>query len=452
MSDSSGSEPRRKKVEAPGESGIDFDEGVEIKAVAVGVSLEGPGTKAERARKRAIAREELGELEALLDTLGAEVVATLQKTRKKFDSRNFIGKGNALALKALMEENDADVAVFDDDLTPAQNRNLEKLLCKTVMDRTGVILEIFSRHARTATAKLQVELAHMNYLLPRLKRAWTHLSRQKGAVTMRGVGEKQIELDRRIIRTRIAGLETRIRKLDIQRETRREGRKNMFKVALVGYTNSGKSTLMNALTEAEVLVADQLFATLDSTVRKLTDSRGVPVMISDTVGFIRKLPHTLVESFKSTFEEADDADLLLEVIDLSSPAWERQKKATEEVLEELGMGDKPRLIVFNKKDLLPERSKLPAIVRSIHDPSVVVSGFTGEGLEELTDSIRHWFDGNLEERTLELEAREGAVLSEIYDHAFVESVEYREDGVVEVRFRASPREHDSIDRLLGRSR
>ena len=424
-----------------------------IRAVIVGVHQERAGMgRAEKARERARTNEELDELEALLDTLGADTVARLSQTRKKLDPATYIGKGKAGALRTLLEENEADLAVFDDDLTPAQNRNLERLLGRTVMDRTGVILEIFSSHARTTAAKLQVELAQLQYLLPRLKRAWTHLSRQKGAVTMRGVGEKQIELDRRLINARIAHLEEALRKLDIQRQTRREGRQDMFKVSLVGYTNSGKSSLLNCLTGADALVQDALFATLDSTTRKLTDSRGVPIMLTDTVGFIRKLPHSLVESFKSTLEEVADADLLLEVVDLSSPNWETQMRAAREVLAELELDSKPRILVFNKIDRLPERSKLPAIVRSIHPNSVCVSAGTGEGVDELCDVVRSWFDGNLETRVLELEQKEGAVLSEIYDHAYVESVDYREDGIIEVRFRASPREHDSIDRMLGRSR
>lgn len=432
---------------------IRFAEGQLIRAVVVGVHQErGNLSRSQKARERARVSEELDELEALLDTLGAETVARLYQTRRRLDPALFIGKGKAEVLKTLLEENEADLAVFDDDLTPAQNRNLEKALDKTVMDRTGVILEIFSSHARTATAKLQVELAQLRYLLPRLKRAWTHLSRQKGAVTMRGVGEKQIELDRRIIGHRIANLEERLAKLDTQRATRREGRKNMFKAALVGYTNSGKSSLLNALTGADVLVQDQLFATLDSTVRKLTDSRGIPIMVSDTVGFIRKLPHSLVASFKSTLEETAHADLLLEVVDLSSPNFDAQKRASDQVLEELGLEDKPRIVVFNKIDLLPDRSKLPAIVRSIHERSVCVSAHSGQGLEELKDAIRDWFDGSLEERVLELEHGEGSVLSEIYEQAQVDSVTYREDGLIEVRFRATPREHDSIDRMLGRSR
>jgi GTP-binding protein HflX len=430
-----------------------FAEGQSIKAVVIGVHQERGGlTRSQKARERSRVSEELDELEALLDTLGAETVARLCQSRRKFDPAFFIGKGKAESLKALLEENDADLAVFDDDLTPAQNRNLEKLLGKSVMDRTGVILEIFSSHARTATAKLQVELAQLKYLLPRLKRAWTHLSRQKGAVNMRGAGEKQIELDRRIIGHRIAYLEERLTKLEVQRSTRREGRKNMFKAALVGYTNSGKSSLINALTGSNVLVQDQLFATLDSTVRKLTDARGVPIMVSDTVGFIRKLPHSLVASFKSTLEEVAYADLLLEVVDLSSPNFDAQKRASDEVLEELGLEDHPRIVVFNKIDLLSERSKLPAIVRSIHENSVCVSAYSGEGMEDLREAIRSWFDGNLEERVLELDQREGGVLSEIYEQAQVDSVVYREDGLIEVRFRATPREHDSIDRKLGRVR
>ncbi len=433
--------------------GLDLVRKTEIRAVIVGVLVEpAPLPPSQKIRARSRLNEELDELEALLDTLGAETCARLLQVRKKLDPGHFIGQGKAEVLRDLVKENQADLAVFDADLSPAQNRNLEKTLGCTVMDRTGVILEIFSQHARTATAKLQVELAHLKYLLPRLKRAWTHLERQKGAVMMRGVGEKQIELDRRLLKERIAHLEERIAKLTVQRDTRRSGRRDMFRAALVGYTNSGKSTLLNALTDADVLVADQLFATLDPTVRKMTDVRGLPIMVSDTVGFIRKLPHDLVASFRSTLEESAEADLLLEVVDLSSPSWEAQKEATEAVLDELGVGERPRLLVFNKIDLLPKRTKLPAIVRSIHPQSVCVSARTGEGLEDLRKAIVAKVHGTLESRVLELAQDEGNILSEIYDHAVVESVDYREDGVAVVRFRATAREHDAIDRLLGRQR
>lgn len=442
---------RRPDGEEPGQ--VEFAEGEEPRAVIVGVFQE-PRTpnRSRRMKERARLAEELDELEALLDTLGAVTCARLVQGRKSPDSKYFIGEGKARTLREIIGSNHADFAVFDDDLSPAQNRNLERLLGKPVMDRTAVILEIFSQHARTATSKLQVELAHLRYLLPRLKRAWTHLSRQKGAVTMRGVGEKQIELDRRMINTRIATLETKLKKLAVQGETRREGRRNMFKVALVGYTNSGKSTLLNVLTDSDVLVADKLFATLDATTRKMTDVVGLPIMVSDTVGFIRKLPHALVASFRSTLEETYHADLLLEVVDLSSPNFEAQREATDSVLEELELHEKPRILVFNKTDQLPKPSKLPAIVRSIHAGSVCVSARTGEGVDELRGRIQAFFDGALEERVLHLESDEGGILSEIYEHAHVENVEYRDDGVIEVRFRASPREHDSIDRMLRGSR
>lgn len=432
------------EVEAEGEPGI-------IRAVVVGVLVEGedPAASKKELERRRVG-EELDELEALLDTLGAKVVARLVQVRKSIDAAYYIGRGKAEALRSLLAQNQADVAVFDDDLSPAQNRNLEKLLGKEVMDRTGVILEIFSKHARTSQAKLQVELAHLRYLMPRLKRAWVHLSRQKGGVNQRGEGEKQIELDRRLIRQKISLLEDKIEKLDVQRDTRREGRRELFKAAIVGYTNSGKSTLMNALTGADVLVEDKLFATLDPTVRRMNSSKGLPIMLSDTVGFIRKLPHALVASFRSTLEETRYSDLLIEVVDLSSAYFEHQKAATDQVLDELGNEGRARLLVFNKIDALPKRSKLPAIVRSIYPRAVAVSARTGEGLDELRERIVEHFSKSLEERTLELGHDEGAVLSEIYEHAMVESVEYR-DKVVVVKFRASPQEHHSIDRLLGRA-
>lgn len=294
-------------------------------------------------------REYLDELEFLAETAGA---ITQKRFLQKVDSPNpktFIGSGKVLEIKEYVEQNEIDLIIFDDELTPTQLRNLEKEFERKVLDRTNLILDVFAQRAKTAYAKTQVELAQCQFLLPRLTRLWTHLERQRGGIGMRGPGETEIETDRRVIREKISKLKEELKKIDRQMSTQRKSRESIVRVALVGYTNVGKSTIMNMLSKSDVFAEDKLFATLDTTVRKVV-FENLPFLLSDTVGFIRKLPHQLVESFKSTLDEVREADLLLHVVDISHPAFEEQLNVVVQTLQEIGAADKPVLLVFNKID------------------------------------------------------------------------------------------------------
>lgn len=296
--------------------------------------------------------EYLDELEFLVDTAGATVQRRFVQRLSAPDSRTFLGSGKLAEVAAFISDNQIGMAVFDDELSASQFRNVEKILGCKVLDRNNLILDIFASRARTAHARTQVELAQYQYLLPRLTRLWTHLEKQRGGIGMRGPGEKEIETDRRIIRDRIAFLKEKLRDIDKISTTQRKSRGQLIRVALVGYTNVGKSTLMNLLSKSDVFAENKLFATLDTTVRKVVIG-ATPFLLSDTVGFIRKLPHTLVESFKSTLDEVREADLLLHVADVSHSGIEEQVAVVEQTLREIGAGDKPVVMVFNKTDLLP---------------------------------------------------------------------------------------------------
>jgi GTP-binding protein HflX len=391
--------------------------------------------------------ESLAELERLVDTFGSESAGRVVQVRDELSPSYFIGKGKAHEIAGRVQNQEIDLVVFDDDLTPVQQRNLEKTIGRPVIDRCGLILEIFGQHARTYEAKLQVDLAKNRYLLPRLTHAWTHFSRQRGGVVVRGAGETQLEVDRRMVRHRISMLKRKLVLVTRQRETRRKGRQSVHRVALVGYTNSGKSTLMNRLTESNVLAEDRLFATLDSTVRSIRPPKMPRILLTDTVGFIRKLPHSLVASFKSTLEEVQVADLLLQVVDLSDRSFERKMEATAEVLAELKLDTRPCLVVFNKIDLLPPRSKLPAMVRSIHEGSVCVSGATGDGLDELKEAVRRHFSRSWERHELDLGYQQADVVRRLYGVAQVEAVDYQPDRI-RVRFMCAPEEYRRLSRDL----
>ncbi len=295
-------------------------------------------------------KEYLDELAFLVDTAGGKVVKRFMQNLDHPDSRTYLGSGKMMEVKEYILENEIKTIVFDDELSTAQIRNIERILadCK-VIDRTRLILDIFSKRAQTAHAKIQVELAQYEYLLPRLTRMWTHLEKQRGGIGMRGPGEKEIETDRRIIRDRISLLKQKLAKIDTQKSTQRQNRGKFVRVALVGYTNVGKSTLMNLLSDADVFAENKLFATLDTTVRKVV-FQNVPFLLSDTVGFIRKLPHHLIESFKSTLDEVRETHLLLHVVDISHPDFEEQIKIVEETLHDLQSSNKPTILVFNKID------------------------------------------------------------------------------------------------------
>ena len=295
------------------------------------------------------AQEYLEELAFLTKTAGAIPIKKITQKLSVPNNKTFIGKGKIEEVKQLVKELEVELIIFDDDLSPVQLRNVERILECKILDRSNLILDIFASRARTANAKTQVELAQYQYLLPRLTRMWTHLERQKGGIGMRGPGETQIETDRRIIGQKIALLKKQLEKIDKQKITQRKGRGNMIRLALVGYTNAGKSTLMNQLSKSEVFAEDKLFATLDITIRKVV-IENIPFLLADTVGFIRKLPHQLVDSFKSTLDEVRESDLLLHIVDISNPNFESQIEVVNQTLSEIGVNDKPMILVFNKTD------------------------------------------------------------------------------------------------------
>ena len=303
-------------------------------------------------------REYLDELAFLVDTAGAVTSRRFTQKLDLPDSRTYVGSGKLSEIRDYVTENKTDIAVFDDELSPSQIRNLEKALSCRILDRNNLILDIFAKRARTAHAKTQVELAQYQYLLPRLTRMWTHLERQRGGIGLRGPGETEIETDRRIIRDRIALLKKKLVKIDKQKATQRKNRGKMVQVALVGYTNVGKSTIMNMLSKSDVFAENKLFATLDTTVRKIV-IENLPFLVSDTVGFIRKLPHDLVESFKSTLDEVRESDILVHVADISHPEFEDQIKVVQETLAEIDANDKPTILLFNKIDAYTFTEKEP---------------------------------------------------------------------------------------------
>ena len=311
------------------------------KAVLVGIHYS--------SQTKAQTNEFLDELAFLATTSGAKTIQRFTQSLNVPHTTTFVGKGKLTEITQFIKENEIDLAIFDDDLTPSQLRNIEKQLCCKILDRSNLILDIFASRARTSHAKTQVELAQYQYLLPRLTRMWTHLERQKGGIGMRGPGETQIETDRRIINDKIALLKKKLVKIDKQSTTRRKGREHLIRVALIGYTNAGKSTLMNKLAKSEVFAENKLFATLDTTVRKVVIGN-LPFLLTDTVGFIRKLPHQLVESFKSTLDEVREADLLIHLVDIASPYFEDHIEVVNQTLAELKVGNKPTLLVFNKID------------------------------------------------------------------------------------------------------
>lgn len=300
--------------------------------------------------------EYIDELEFLADTAGAVVVHKFFQRLDYANSKTFVGTGKLEEIKAYIENNDVNLAIFDDELSPSQLRNIEKELQVKVLDRTSLILDIFAKRAQTAHAKTQVELAQLQYLLPRLTRMWTHLERQRGGIGMRGPGETQIETDRRIILRRISLLKEELISIDKQKTVQRKNRGKLVRIALVGYTNVGKSTLMNLISKSDVFAENKLFATLDTTVRKVV-VQNLPFLLTDTVGFIRKLPHGLVESFKSTLDEVREADIWVHVVDISHPQFEEQMEVVERTLHEIEENEKPTIIVFNKIDAYEFESK-----------------------------------------------------------------------------------------------
>ena len=334
--------------------------------------------------------EHLQELERLADTAGAQVVGELTQQLDRPHPATYLGKGKIEELRLRIDEKDATLLLFDDELSPAQGRNIEQATGKRVMDRAELILDIFATRARTSEAKMQVELAQLTYMLPRLTRMWTHLEKFRGGIGMRGPGETQLETDRRLINHRIKVLKERLGDVQKSREVQRQSRKSAFRASLVGYTNAGKSSVLRAMTGArEVFVEDRLFATLDPLTREADLGDGYRALLTDTVGFIRKLPHHLVASFRATLEEVNDADLLLHVIDASHPVWEEHRLVVDQVLQELGALDRPVLHVFNKMDALEHETALAVQERvtNLLPNSIFVSAAAEGGLEPLRRAL-----------------------------------------------------------------
>ncbi len=370
--------------------------------------------------------EPLDELAGLVETAGAEVVARLTQNRQSPDKTTYIGQGKVEQLQLLVEASEADIVVFDNDLSPAQIRNLEQTLGVKVLDRTEVILDIFSTRAQTHEARLAVELAQLEYSLPRLKRMWTHLSRMKMGVGMRGPGEKQLETDRRLVEKRISDLRNDLKRIEKRKEREVAARSDRMTVSLVGYTNAGKSTLMNALTEAKVLAEDKLFATLDTRTRRWHLPGWGPVLLSDTVGFIRNLPHSLIASFKATLEEARQADLLIHVADASNPAALDQIAAVSEVLHELGIDEKDILLVLNKVDRVEDSVHLESL-RNRYPHAVEISAKSGQGLSNFAQRVSRAMSRDFLDVKIDMSVSNGRLLAYLAKYGEVLSKTYAEN-------------------------
>lgn len=377
----------------------------------------------------------LEELRGLAEAAGARVVGQLTQRRVAPDAATYMGRGKAEELKVLVRATRAEVAIFDNDLTPAQTRNLEEVLGVRVVDRTELILDIFAARAQTYEARLAVELAQLEYALPRLKRMWTHLSRQKKGIGLRGPGEKQLETDRRLVERRIHDLRTELAGIHRRREREVATRRDHLTVSLVGYTNAGKSTLLNRLTGAEVFTENALFSTLDTRTRRWQLPNWGPVLLSDTVGFIRGLPHHLIASFKATLEEARQAHLLLHVCDASSPAVFAQISAAYKVLEEIRIQSKDTLLVVNKIDAVSDPGKLEAI-RNRYPACVPISARTGAGIPQLTAAVAEALGRSFLDLDIETGIDNGRLLAFLASHAEVLSRHYH-DGRVTVHCRVA---------------
>ena len=392
-------------------------------------------------RKRSTARhlltEHLEELSRLADTAGAEVVGEVTQLLDRPSPATYLGKGKLEELRHRVADIGATLVIFDDELSPTQGKNIELELGTRVMDRAELILDIFATRARTSEAKMQVELAQLEYMLPRLARMWTHLEKTRGGIGLRGPGETQIETDRRLIRHRIKVLRERLDDVRRSREVQRAGRRDAFKASLVGYTNAGKSSILRALASAsDVFVEDRLFATLDPLTREVTLADHAPALVTDTVGFIRKLPHDLVASFRATLEEAADADLLLHVIDGSHATWEEQVSVVNEVLAELKMADKPVLHVFNKIDRLAgaELHALQERARDVIGEAIYVSAVAEGGLEPLRRALLTAIRVRRPLMEVEIPVTDGRLLAEVHRSADVVDQAQR-DGVMVLRAR-----------------
>lgn len=371
----------------------------------------------------------LEELEGLAETAFYQPVATITQKLKRIHPKTFLGSGKVEEILGVADFHDAEVVIFDDNLSPGQNRNLENMLKRRVIDRSWLILEIFGDHAKSREAKAQVELARLKYALPRLTRMWGHLSRQRGGIGLREVGETQIQLDRRLIHDEIVKLERKLKRIDRERQVQRKNRQDAFKVALTGYTNVGKSTLMNRLTDAGARVEDKLFATLDATTRKIKNNFPYPILVSDTVGLIEKLPHDLVASFKSTLDEVRDADLLIKLADISHPKCRDQMQTTDRLLDEMGIHDTESLLVFNKIDKAVSPQVLEDMAK-LYPKAIFVSGRGGAGIPELQRAVTACYQKKLASFQVELTHAQSGLISKIRKLALIVDTRYTETGVV----------------------
>jgi GTPase len=373
-------------------------------------------------------RDSLEELAELANSAGAEVVDTVTQKLQKPTAPYYIGKGKAESIKDSLQDRQVTSIIFDDELSPAQGRNLENLLARKVIDRTQLILDIFAQRARSREGRLQIELAQLQYLLPRLTRMWDHLSRQTGGIGTRGPGETQLEVDRRRVQERIARLERELEAVRRTRAVQRQGRKrHQWPVAaVVGYTNAGKSTLLNLLTGADVVAANKLFATLDPTTRSFVLPNKQRVLLTDTVGFLRKLPHTLIESFKATLEEVSEADLLIHIVDLSHPRVDEQMEAVDGVIKELDAFGKQTLIVFNKIDKMADRELAGSYLKRFPG-SVAISARTGEGVEKLVQALQEALSSWRLRSRFRIPTHETALIAEIHRVGHMLELKYEGD-------------------------
>lgn len=392
--------------------------------------------------------DHLAELADLAKTAGAQVVEIFIQEKKSPDPAYFIGKGKAAEIKEYIEDNSIDLLIFDEELTPAQVKNLEELAQIKVLDRSGLILDIFAAHARTKEAKTQVELAQLEYLLPRLTRQWTHLSRQVGGIGTKGPGETQLETDRRLVRSRIDHLQETLRSIAKQKAVQRKRSQDYIRVALVGYTNAGKSTLLNSLTDADAYVANQLFATLDTTVRRL-DYSGFTLLLSDTVGFIRKLPHELVASFRTTLAQTIEADLLLHVIDIADESLDEKIEIVNDILKDMNISDIPVILVMNKVDIETNTSRITQINQK-YPEACLVSARKKIRLDSLKQQVIKKLDRSYVSINLKLNySSEYEVLPRLSKWGTVVSRDYNEQEVI-VKFRYHEKFQNEIKRILNK--
>ena len=389
----------------------------------------------------------MNELKSLAETAHYNPIALISQKKIAVNPKTLIGKGKVVEVKQVLNHFSAELVIFDENLSPAQNKNLETALKCRVIDRSWLILEIFRNHARSREAKTQVELARLKYALPRLTKMWGHLSRQRGGIGMRDVGETQIQLDRRLIRNQITKLNRKLKQIDREKNIQRKNRRNVFKVALVGYTNAGKSTLMNKLTGSKTLVEDKLFATLDSTIRKIKKNFPYPIIVSDTVGLIDKLPHDLIASFKSTLDEVRDADLLLKLVDISDPNADRQVQTTTKVINELGVQDTHSLLVLNKADKLNNLAIPPLLIQR-NPEAILISSKNGNGINNLNSEIIRSYEKKLSPLIIKINYEQAPLISKIRKHVIIINIEY-EETLIRLYLKLPPGGIGKVNEILG---